>query len=258
MNSCEYILRPPGTYYDILPHPSGANESIEVAVVQDHRFAFFYWLKWKIRLGLKTPSPVLISFDWHEDLAWPEESECDELNALNINDYKSIAIFCWDKLNPLNDSHILSAAYLDLVGDVYVLRKQENGSSSFDFNDVNGNVHVIRCYSSVDEMFEGVKQINGAKVFLDIDLDFFTESSEHCGGGEHVQLVSDENIEMLLNPASNLLVWMFERMVGFTIATEPEFCGGFINSNHLLSVVNDALFSPPLLSHKSNWKHLQR
>lgn len=256
MNSCEYILRPPGTYYDILPHPSGANESREVAVVQDHRFAFFYWLKWKNRLGFKAPSPVLISFDWHEDLNWPDASERDELNALNINDYKSIAIFCWDKLSPLNDSHILSAAYLDLVGDVYVLRKQKNGSSSFNFNDVNGKVHVIRCYSSIDELFTEIKQVKVTMVFFDIDLDYFTESTDRCGGGEHVQLIPDEDIMTMLNPASDLFIWLFERLAGVTIATEPVCCGGFVNSNHLLSVVNDALFYPPLLSHRSNWKHL--
>ena len=42
MESSEYI-RPPGTYYDIMAHPVDRKQAIEVAIVQDHRFAFFYW-----------------------------------------------------------------------------------------------------------------------------------------------------------------------------------------------------------------------
>jgi hypothetical protein len=256
MNSNEYILRPPGTYFSILPHPSCIDESVEVAVVQDHRFAFFYWLKWKNGFGFEAPSPILISFDWHEDLAWPEESECEELNALNTNDYKSIATFCWEKLHSQNDGHILSAAYLDLIGDIYVLRKQDR-LSTFDFYDVNGKAHVVRCYSSIDKLLTEIKQVNDTKVFFDIDLDYFTESTEPSGGGEHLQLVPDEDIITMLNPASDLFIWMFKRLAGITIATEPLFCGGLVNSNHLLSVVNDALFYPQLLSHRPNWKHLK-
>jgi hypothetical protein len=252
MNGGEYI-RPPGTYYDNLAHPRRADEAVEIAVIQEHRFAFFYWLKWKNELGGDVP-PNLISLDWHADLAAPSKSECDELKALDTNDYKSASIFCWEKLNSGNDGHILSAAYLGLIGDIYVVCKQEH-TTLRKLNDLNGNTHEIHCYNSVDNLLGELKSDSNANVFLDIDLDYFTESQDPCGGGEHLKLVGDDDIRGILNPESELFAWMLERLSGMTIATEPKCCGGFINSNHLFSVVSSALFHPPLLSHKAGWKH---
>jgi len=253
MDGGKYI-RPPGTYYDILAHPARANQAVEVAVVQDHRFVFFYWLKWNNELGVEIPSPTLVSLDWHADLVPPSEGERAELMALDTNNYKSVAILCWEKLNPLNDGHILSAAYLGLIGDICVVCKQKHTTPDR-FRDVNGNIHAIRCYRSVDELFRELKNEGNANVFFDIDLDYFTESTDPCGGGVNVQLVGDDDIRGILNPQSELFAWMFERLAGMTIATEPKFCGRFVNSNHLFSIVSSALFHPTLLSQRCGWKH---
>ena len=250
MDENEHI-RPPGTDYETLKHPSGVN-SVEVAVVQDHRFVFYYWLKWKNKIGAGIKSPSLISFDWHEDLAAPDEYS--ELKALNTKDYKSVALFCWDKLNSTNDGHILSAAYLDLIGDIYVVRKQNTGSRR-SFRDINGKSHKICCYKSAKRLFSKLKQVQDDKIFFDLDLDYFTESPDFGGGGKELQLVPDKKITEILNPTSELFCWIFKRLAGMTIATEPKCCGGYINSNHLFSVVTDSFFRPQLFSQHAKWKH---
>ena len=252
MDSDEYI-RPPGTYYDIVPHPTDANLSIEVAIVQDHRFAFFYWLKWRRRNKSIEP-PLLVSLDWHQDLAAPCELEREWLSSLDTNDYKKVSFFCWDKLHCHNDGHILAAAYLNIIGDIHVVQKQEEASIKY-FIDVDGRTHAIHCYESIDALVHEVSTNEHPSVLFDIDLDYFTESPDSCGGGENVKLVPAEDIHACLSSDGKLLRWIFPRMYGMTIATEPEFCGGLVNSNSLFGVVNDTLFSPALLSHRAGWKH---
>ncbi len=253
MDTDQYI-RPPGTYYDIVPHPSDLNSSTEIAIVQDHRFAFFYWLKWvKGEDALPTP-PSLISFDWHLDLAAPCELECEWLRALDTSNFREIALFCWDKLHCLNDGHILAAAYLNIIGDIHVVQKQDEPTSDH-FKDYEGRIHEIYCYDSVSALVAALSDREYSSAILDIDLDYFTESPDKCGGGENITLTPDTDIRSLLEPGGELLSWVMPRMRGMTIATEPEFCGGLVNSNHLFSVVNDSLFHPQLCSHRPRWRH---
>lgn len=253
MESNEYI-RPPGTYYDIVAHPIDRRRAIEEAIVQDHRFAFFYWLKWRNKQAEQPNPPTLISLDWHQDLAQPCDLECEWLSTLDTTDYKAVGYFCWDKLHVLNDGHILAAAYLNLIGDIHVVQKQRDECPE-DFVDIEGRKHLVRCYDSVEQLTEAISGQEHDSVILDIDLDYFTESPDPCGGGDKLQLVGQEEIQACLDPASPFMSWIFPRMTGMTIATEPEFCGGLMNSNHLFNVVCGTLFDPPLLSHKAGWRH---
>jgi hypothetical protein len=147
-------------------------------------------------------------------------------------------------------------AHLNLIGDIFVVQKQKNGTSR-SFVDAQGRRHRICCFDTIDELMVELRRAKVEKVFFDIDLDYFTESSDMCGGGSEVALVSDEAVRAALDPESELLRWVFERFAGMTIATEPEFCGGVINSNHLLSLLSESLFKPELLAHKTKWKHLR-
>ena len=257
------LVLPQGCKYEIVAHPSGADRAVEVALFQDHRFAFFFWLKWRFALGTDAPPPLLVSLDWHEDLASPCPSECDELTALQTSNLLEVALFCWQSLNPGNDGHILAAACLDLIGDIYVVRKQNAEYSEQcrsyieSFLDVNGKVHRVRCFSSVPELMKELMLVSEPPVFFDVDLDYCTDSPDPCGGGKYVRLVPDCEVKAILDPNGELMTWLFSRMAGMTIATEPEFCGGLINSNHLLSILSDCLFHPQLLGHSSTWKHLR-
>lgn len=253
MDSDDEYMRPPGTYYDIVAHPTDAERAIEVAVVQDHRFAFFYWLKWRRNRNEQLAPPSLVSLDWHQDLAAPCDIECEWLRDLNTNDYKAVSFFCWDKLHCHNDGHILAAAYLNIIGDIHVVQKQSAASVEY-FKDITGGTHTIYCYESIDTLIEVVSSQEHTSVFFDIDLDYFTESSDSCGGGRDVTLVPAADIRRCLHPDGKLLSWVLPRMCGMTIATEPEFCGGLANSNNLFGVLDGTLFDPPLLSHRTGWK----
>lgn len=250
-------IHPPGTYQTVLGHPSGRDAAVYVAVVHEHRFAFYYWLKWVLDGPQRTDRPVLVTFDWHQDLVPPAPNERQELEQLNQNNPNSVALFCWGKLRPANDSHVLSAAYLNLIGDVYVVCKHQMTPPE-SLLDCQGNAHRIRCFGTKDQLFAELKPANPRHVVLDVDLDYFTESKNPDGGGPDVELVSDDTIKELFNADTEFMKWVFERFVGMTIAMEPEFCGGLRNSHHIFGVIDDALFRPPLLRDGCQWKHLRQ
>jgi hypothetical protein len=245
--------RPANTYSSILPHPRAAkDESVEIAIVLDHRFAFYYWEKWKHENLAGFRPPVLVSLDWHEDLAAPDEQERAELIALDSTSPKDVGHFCWEGLNPLNDGHVLAAAFLGLLSDVYVVRKQEDECVD-NFVGNSGEKHGIHCYRTIAELCAALKQRRYDDAYFDIDLDYFTESPSRHGGGDQVKIVSEEEIRTAIAPSGDLMQWLFPRLRGMTIAMEPEFCGGIINAGEILRVIDKNLFSPQLLSAKCGW-----
>ena len=106
-------------------------------------------------------------------------------------------------------------------------------------------------------IFEELSKNDIQEIYFDIDLDYFTESSEPCGCGEDLILMKEQDILSILDINSELMQWIFERMEGMTIATEPKFCGGVINSNKIYGLVDDTLFDGQLFSRNETWKHLK-
>lgn len=174
---------------------------------------------------------------------------------LNLDSYKEVALFSWDKLNQLNDGHILAAAYLNLIGDIYVLCKQD-GTEDEDFIDHWGNKHKIICFDSKEHLFDELSENTINEIYFDIDLDFFIESEDICEGGEDLTLMDEKDILSLLDINSRFMQWIFKRMEGMTIATEPKWCGGLINSNKIYKILDNTLFNNQLFSKKEKWKHL--
>ena len=261
MNDNKY-LKLPNSGHAIIEHPNGTNKAIEIGLVQDHRFVFYFWFKWWKRTSRKLDksnekAPSLITIDWHRDLCAPCDIEKKDLASLNLDSYKEVALFSWDKLNPLNDGHILSATYLNLIGDIYVLCKQD-GFEEENFTDLWGNEHKIVCFDKKEDLYQALLKSNINEVFFDIDLDYFTESNDTCGGGEDLTLMEDKEITSLLDPRSNLIEWVLKRTEGMTIATEPKWCGGFSNSNRIYNLLDNTLFINNLFSKNTKWKHLQQ
>ena len=54
------------------------------------------------------------------------------------------------------------------------------------------------------------------------------------------------NVHDLLSADNPTINWIFKRLAGFTIATEPEFCGGLKKSNYFLKIIEDLYFTPSL------------
>lgn len=243
-------LNPLGAYQSNLENPF-TKKSLEVAVFHEHRIAFYYWALWTTEIKHDNPistPPTLISFDWHEDTARPDESEQQELEKLNLEIPSDIAFFSWAILNPLNDGHILSAAYLNLIGDIFLIRKQENSGDS-PLVDMFGNTHQVHSFDNVKEMFNSLKIHSSVdKVYFDIDLDYFTESPDSCGGGPKLTLVPSDEIIATLDPQSDLMKFILPRLSGMTLAIEPEFCGGYSNAMNIYQTVEKIMFNGQLLS----------
>ena len=66
--------------------------------------------------------------------------------------------------------------------------------------------------------------------------------------------IIEKDIREMLDKDNPLINWIFERLKGFTIATEPEHCGGLLKSNKFLNLISEIYFSPELFAPNSNWK----
>lgn len=260
-------IKPPGTLVDNLPHPYfGQHKSVEIAIFNDHRYAFFFWNKWNkwnIEINEERP-PCLVSLDWHQDLVFPDNYEKNILDKLDLNQNKDVALFSWFDLRSLNDTHILAAAYLNLIGNIYVHCRQGTFEDEF-FTDKFGNPHVIKKFKEFEEMESYLLTSNESNVFFDIDLDFFTIDNPLNGKGKKFTYLKRNEIIEMLSSDRKLITWIFERLKGFTIAVEPEHTGGLLKADRLLNLINQIYFKPELFVNyawqwdkHTNWKHLKK
>lgn len=250
---------PANSEYQILGHPSGnLSKSIELALFNEHRFAFYYWLKWNLKKDFKIV-PDLITFDWHQDLAYPCETIKSELENLDLNNKFEISFFSWARLNSLNDDHILAATYLNQLNDIWVVCKQNHFSDWDDEEiiDFRGNKHTIRKFPNKDRLFEQLVNSKISNVYLDIDLDYFTIENSTSNDKQKFTYMRKKEIEDTFSIDSDFMKWLFQRIDGFTIALEPEHTGGISKSLKYLSLLNKILFEGAILHWDCNWKHLK-
>ena len=249
-------IEPPGVLRQILSHPANDTEVIELAVFQEHRYAFFYWNKWMQDNKPKNP-PCLVSLDWHQDLCYPCETEREWLDKLDLTSDAEVSLFSWAKLAGNNDGHILCAAYLNLIGDIYVHCRQEMGRNTWqdeELIDTYGNKHTIKKFKTYEALQDALLTSSETSVFFDIDLDFFSVKNGLSDGSFEFTYLQEQEIRAMLDKDHPLISWIFERIKGFTIATEPEHCGGLLKSNKFLDLISDIYFNPELFAQKCNWK----
>jgi hypothetical protein len=255
-----YHIEPPSSIRQILSHPIKANQSLELAVFQEHRYAFFYWNKWVREKELIQP-PCLVSLDWHQDLCHPCDTEKEWLNNLDLSSNADVSVFSWAKLAGNNDGHILCAAYLNLIGNIYIHCRQELGRDTWEDEeliDKFGNKHIIKKFKTFEELQEALMNSSEASVFFDIDLDFFSVKNGLSDGSFEFTYLKEEEIKKMLYKDNPLIKWIFERLKGITIATEPEHCGGLLKSNMFLNLISEIYFEPELFSPNCSWKYKRR
>ena len=243
------FLEPPGCMREILLHPFHMDRCIELSVFQEHRFAFYYWLKWSNELDPEVPS--LITYDWHQDLAPPYQDELPELKGLDTKNKGEVALYTWTKLSHHNDVQIRSALLLNKVKDVYIICRQDVGRKEREIViDFYGNRHTIYIFKDVTDFDTHLPNIRDQKVYFDIDLDFFTygnpTSMKSPFDDKRYTYMKRSNVHDLLSADNPTINWIFKRLAGFTIATEPEFCGGLKKSNYFLKIIEDLYFTPSL------------
>ena len=84
-------------------------------------------------------------------------------------------------------------------------------------------------------------------------LDFFVTSESLRGDWGAEELKSDSEIRSLLSLDNLFMSSIFERIVGLTVALEPEYCGGLMNSLKILDILNQEFFDGTLLTDKCKW-----
>lgn len=248
---------PPGTLHEFTAHPNDpVGRSLEVGVVQEHRFAFWFWTKWMHeRLVLKdaSPPPHLVTIDYHDDVGAMSDVVPEVLERLDVADETEAALFAWCGLNPKNDGHILPAQYLNSLRDAFVLFKGDDGDDrSGTIRDLKGGEHSFRYFNTVDDLL-GALPKDGSPIVLDVDLDYFTTGAGPSG---LLPIHKSQPREMreLLGLEGPLMREVLPRTVGVTIALEPAWCGGIRNSLQLLDRLSREWFEGQLQSKQCRWK----
>lgn len=246
-------LMPPGTYLETIAHPGGEDsKTIELAIFKEHRFAFYFWNRWLKKHEHSQPPPHLVTIDWHRDLAPPSDAEKKNLNKLDLSDPDQVAQFIWSDLNTHNDSHLLSAAYLNLISNIFLLKNYGEQQQHI-FIDRFENEHRIYEFKSYEDFQHAVLESDDAGFFLDIDLDYFIKGKVSPHQLKEVTPYNNEEIATLIDHNSPLFQHIFPKLNGITIAAEPRYCGGILKSNRIMESVLSQLFTEEL-----QWKHLSQ
>lgn len=260
LKSVQGWLEPPGCETEFANQPGDDLGCCTVGIVHEHRFAFYYWALYSLESDKHEPRPALITLDLHDDVGVPNEVDVDDLDNLSIGNRTELGLFAWTRLRRLNDGHILPALYLNFFSDVYVLMNNDEDSDDFKLfheeqqqHDQDGNIHTVKYYQHLDQLLHDLPP--DTPVFLDIDLDFFASDNSEEGsllGSE--KLRSNSFISSFLSIDGPLLEPLLNRIVGLTIALEPRYCGGLLNSLHVLDILNRELFDSTLCTHECKWR----
>jgi hypothetical protein len=258
LNDINGWIDPPGCESSFVSLPVRDCGCCTVGIVHEHRFAFYFWGLYSI--DKDTPHAALISIDAHDDVGVPSEVIPDDLDNLNIRNQTELGLFAWLRLRSLNDGHILPALYLNFFSDVYVLLNDRLDSAAFktsrtaqEQRDRNGRIHTVKFYQDSDKLLHDLPQ--DYPLFLDIDLDYFAldnPNAESVLGSE--KLMSDAEIRSTLSIDGPFFGPILNRIVGLTIALEPKYCGGLVNSLHVLDILNQELFDGTLCTNSCEWK----
>lgn len=251
----EFIGHPiqcPGTWTHFVDHPLLANVSIEIGVVQEHRYAFSYWSKWfaeRRQRGAAGGRTALLTIDWHDDFGVEGDFDPARLERIDLGDANEVSLFSYAMLHCLNDGHILPAMHLGIFDSVVMLNKQGvDGSFGREVCVAHGRHHDVECYRDLGQAMGSESLLCADAIYLDVDLDYFVEDAD-----EEPVLVLKEIAASMLSVDSDLMRMVLPRIDGMTIALEPDYCGGLQGSMDLLSVLNDALFDGTMGQSHMRW-----
>ncbi|MDR1501293.1 MAG: hypothetical protein LBT43_02410 [Prevotella sp.] len=181
---------------------------------------------------------------------------------LDLQNLFEVSFYAWAKLYPHNDNHIVSAAYLNLIGDIYVVCKQTHYGKIDDgvkkFKDVHGNVHYIRKFETHEKLMKYVESKSIKQIYFDIDLDYFTIENSTSNDKQYFTYMKDKDIKEIFNLDSPLMQWVIERIEGMTIALEPEHTGSVNKSIKYFNLLEKQFFNGSVFQWKTTWKHLKK
>lgn len=236
---------PPGSKEDYLPDIlENKDKSISRAVFTEHRFSFFWWNRWTQEKRKNNADYLadIITIDFHNDLHFPNENDCDELKGLDLSNDFDVSFHSWARLNGNSDDHILSACFLNIIGDVYALTKQDINEREFSFKDLEKNDHNIFVFDDYQKLLEKLSESKSNHYFLDVDLDYFISVEGDYGSPENWELVDDEIIRNCISKENGIIGNISDKLDAITIALEPDYTGGLKNSFSIFLTIENTLF----------------
>ena len=247
-NSCN----PPGTHLEKISHAGEQSYSIEKAIIMEHRFAFFFWMKWRSQLHkkdlLNQSAPTLVTIDWHRDLAPVPDDQKEKLKQLDQNNLSDISNYVWAQLDQTNDGHILCAAWLNLIGDI-ILLQNTTGYQKNTFIDKDGNEHNIYEFRDFEQFQSFMIGRDDNNIFFDVDLDYFIHGKGKRHYSDDFERYSDAEIKDVVDRTHPVFEYMIPRTDGITLALEPGYCGGIVNACQIMDVFHSQLFTE-----QNEWK----
>lgn len=250
-------LTPPGCLKDFVESPIDPTKlCVQVGMFYEHRFAFYFWARFYQEYIVSNKykfknNPILVTLDYHNDVGADNDCKNTDLEQLNLSDKRALGMFCWSYLNPLNDGQILPSLYLNFFSDVYVLNTKKIGTDRT-YLDRYSKKHEIKYFHEIESLTMQLDSVN-TSIYLDIDLDYFTnyEDSGSIKGSAKIQNL--EEIRKTLKINNPLMSRICPRLVGLTIALEPEHTGGFKQSMYIFDLLNSELFNGTLLTDSCKW-----
>ena len=240
-----FFAFPPGSKEDSLSDICGNNgKSISRAVFTEHRFSFCWWNRWtqEKRKGNANYLADIITMDFHNDLHFPDKKDYDELKDLNLSNDFDVSFYSWARLNVNSDDHILSACYLNIIGNVYALTKQFIDEREFTCKDIEDKEHKIFVFDDYQKLLDKLNKVESNNYFLDIDLDYFVITEGNYGSHEGWKLADDKIIEDSISKENGIIGNISEKLDAITIALEPDYTGGLKNSFNVFSTIENTLF----------------
>lgn len=241
-NSCN----PPGTHLEEISHGGDPSRSIEKAIIMEHRFAFFFWMKWRNQLSeknlLQQSAPTLVTIDWHRDLAPVPEDQKQRLEHLKQGNLSDVSNYVWAQLDQTNDGHIFCAAWLNLIGDIILLQNTTEYQEST-FVDKDGNEHGVYEFRNFDRFQDFMTTRDDTNIFFDVDLDYFIHGKGKRYYSDDFKRYSDKEIKNIIDRAHPVFEYMIPRTDGITLALEPGYCGGIVNACQIMDVFHSQLFT---------------
>lgn len=258
----------PGSLTTFLEDPVPAyrnKRAVHLGIVMEHRFAFCHWIEVKQKLMGKEKitddsefvAPDLVTFDWHDDFGVPDDYDEEQLKQLNQSDEGEVALFAWAALRALNDGHIRPAAYLNAIGNVYIVLKQDWDSGD-DRDEVvkdrYGKDHHVFFFPTPKKMVKTFHETHShSGVIWDLDLDYLTEAEE-VPDQWNTPLLSNRAIKAVLSPKSEWMQVILSDLRAITIALEPEYTGGLAQSLHLFRQWERSFFEASVFDKHCPWK----
>lgn len=256
------LIDPPGCETIFAPSPSGMNRCCTVGVVQEHRFAFYYWAGFA-QGNQNRPPPILLTLDSHNDVGAHADVTPSDLRRLDLRDKTRLGLFAWLRLPALNDGQILPALYLNFFSDVYVLLNRKAWCAAIlterttHQRDRFGDLHAVHYYTDEMELLEALPM--DRDVFLDVDLDYFSDPNTANGRRRGTEIQWPKaRIRRFLSKPKGLIQTVLPSVAGLTIALEPKCCGGLLNSHRALGIINTVLFDDTLCTPETKWRQVNQ